>query len=175
MREFCTLVKRRQENVLTFGERDCEALEFGLTQRCDVDEPLVIAVDGDVLYIATSNGKLRAVDAENGSVRWSWDSGVTSSLNTPSATETGIFTSSVSGSLYLIDRTGTLLWEYKPEHLTAGFSASIVHSEHQMIALSNARELLSFSLDRVMKSRRHRTFNDISDGSFFFEATIEDK
>ena len=100
-------------------------------------------LDG-VLYHGATDGKLRALNAENGEVLWTWDSDTTGALTTPQVLDAGVVVGSSDGSLYLVSRhDGTLLWEHDPGHILDGVTVAPLVVGRQLVAVTNAGRLLS--------------------------------
>lgn len=105
-------------------------------------EPLV---EEELLFHPSTDGKLRAVRRDTGEVLWTFETGDSGALSSPQATAVGVLVSSSDEGIYLVDRaTGALLWTYDPGYQLNGVTASITVVGRQILALTNAGNLLSF-------------------------------
>ncbi len=109
--------------------------------RWRVEEGTASAVTlaGDVLYVGGSDGKLRAVGARTGDLRWTWDSLTGGTLTTPVVTPQGVLVGSGEGSLYLIDAaTGVRRWQMDPGVTVVGIAAAPAVVGDHVYVLTNA-------------------------------------
>lgn len=118
------------------------------TERWRLDDVGAVASiarrDGD-LYAADGRGRLVAVDARTGSIRWTWELTDTQ-LGAPVATDEVVFIGDVSGTLYAIDRsTGLERWRFRPLDGTrlAGVVAPAVLVGRQLLVPSAGGRLYS--------------------------------
>jgi outer membrane protein assembly factor BamB len=98
---------------------------------------------GDSLYVGTANGRLVAVDAEDGSVQW----GFRFKDHTPvaiTATQLYLFVSTSSGPVYVVDRnSGRPLITWNP---STGFNTRVVFGSAAGFAISNRGYLYGFDV-----------------------------
>ena len=115
--------------------------------RIEAGRSADIVVNSNTLYLASSDGILRAVDVLSGARIWEWDSTLKTNLTTPILLGETLYLGSVAGSLYGINKdNGTLVWSYKEETLDIGFSAPIRLDSSHIFAISNDRVLYSFQV-----------------------------
>ncbi len=122
--------------------------------RVDVGNAGVGLLRGDVLLHPGTDGRLRAIDARTGDVRWQWDSGTESTLSiAPMAGALPhVLVSSAEGTLHMVDTaTGVERWRFDPVgldggmgFLTSGFSAPATMHGDTVYALGNAGILYAF-------------------------------
>lgn len=112
--------------------------------RVDVGSASQPALAGELVLHGAVDGKLRAIDRRTGEVRWTWDSATTGALSTPQIVDAGVLVSSSDGSIYLINPAdGALVWTYDPGYLLAGVTVAPVVVGRQVLAVTNAGEMLS--------------------------------
>jgi outer membrane protein assembly factor BamB len=101
-------------------------------------------VEDRTLFVPGADGKLRAVDAVNGSVIWEWDSETSGAITEPQITPAGIFVASSDGGLWLVDpANGETRWTYDDGFLLNGASVAPTVSERQLLLITNAGNILS--------------------------------
>ncbi|MCH8287612.1 MAG: PQQ-binding-like beta-propeller repeat protein [Candidatus Marinimicrobia bacterium] len=123
--------------------------------------PLVV---GELLYVTTANGELFCLDAETGTVKWSFKSGKPFH-STPTKSEGLIYAANDSGYVYaLYASSGKLKWKY----LTAApvFSSPIVHGADLFTANLSGR---IYSLDKITGEIN---WEFSGEGSFYSMASI---
>lgn len=112
--------------------------------RLDVGGAAAPLVDGPLIYHGGTDGKLRAIDRLTGAIIWEWDSETSGALTRPAAVAGGLLVGSSDGGLYLVDEaSGELTWTYEPLHLLDGFSAAPLVIGRQLVAITNAGQLIS--------------------------------
>jgi outer membrane protein assembly factor BamB len=112
------------------------SLDFGIAST-----PLLIE---RTLYVPGSDGKLRAVDAFNGSIIWEWDSSTSGALTSPQQTQAGLLVASSDGGLWLVDVvSGEQRWAYDDGFMINGISVAPAVSGRQIVAITNAGKILS--------------------------------
>lgn len=134
--------------VLTMGYAE-PTLALGLADRVvrwrldDVGGAELAVHEGRSLYIGGVDGKLRGVDAVDGVVRWTWDSGTTGALAEPVLTEAGVLIGSSVGGLSLVSRaTGETVWTLAMDHQLDGVSTAPAVAGGEAWVLTNAGNLL---------------------------------
>lgn len=101
--------------------------------------------EGRTVLHGGSDGILRALDRITGAVLWEWDSETESALTQPITTQSGVLVGAASGSLYLVDpTTGAQTWEWMPGYHVSGFTASPAVDGRQVVAVTNAGNVVSF-------------------------------
>lgn len=109
----------------------------------DVGAAEAFVVDGDRVYVAGVDGRMRAVDARTGELLWTWDSKTGASVSEPVITEAGLLVGAAVGGLNLLDRdTGTSLWTLDLGHDVDGVSAPPLVSGDEAWVLTNAGNLV---------------------------------
>ena len=134
--------------VLTMGYTE-PTLALGLDDRVvrwrldDVGGAELPAREGRALYIGGVDGKLRAVDAVDGVVKWTWDSGTNGALAEPVLTEAGVLIGASAGGLSLVNRsTGATVWTLQLGHDLDGVSAAPAVAGDEAWVLTNAGNLI---------------------------------
>lgn len=101
----------------------------------------VLEHDG-VLYIGGSDGKMRAVVARTGELKWTWDPGVGGTIGAPVWTNTGLLVAAGEGTAYLVSiGNGKTLWTFDPGVLVEGMAARPAVVEDTAYLISNAGRL----------------------------------
>ncbi len=112
--------------------------------RLDVGGAAAPLVEGARVFHGGTDGKLRAIDRLTGAVLWTWDSETSGALTSPLVVGDGLLVCSSDGGMYLVDpESGELSWEYDPLHLLDGFSATPLMDGRQLVAITNAGEIVS--------------------------------
>lgn len=134
--------------VLTMGYTE-PTLAIDLENRMvrwrleDVGGAELPAREGSALYIGGVDGKLRAVDAVDGVVKWTWDSSTSGALAEPVLTEAGVLVGANAGGLSLVNRaTGETVWTLEMGHLLDGVSAAPAVFGGEAWVLTNAGNLI---------------------------------
>ena len=122
--------------------------------RLDHGAANAVAIAGEaepaLVYHPGTDGKLRAVVALTGAVRWTWDSATTGALTTPLLTPAGLLVGSSEGGLWLLDgESGETLWTYD-EKLLDGVTSTPTLDGRQLLFVTNAGRLYSM----VVPARR---------------------
>ncbi|TVQ93168.1 MAG: hypothetical protein EA397_05180 [Deltaproteobacteria bacterium] len=86
-----------------------------------------------------TDGVLRAFDAQDGNLLWSWNSGRGGALTSPVSTEAGLILGSGLGVLALVDPdVGETLWTWREDFKLQGVAAPPVVEGRQMLVVSNS-------------------------------------
>lgn len=100
-----------------------------------------ILVD-EVLYHPGADGKLRAIAARTGELKWTWDSGTTGPLAQPTLTSQGILVGSSDSTMFLVDVAfGTTRWKLDVGVDLTGFVSTAGVEGADIYALSNGGKL----------------------------------
>lgn len=96
-----------------------------------------------LVYHPGTDGKLRAVVALTGAVRWTWDSATTGAVTTPVLTPAGLLIGSSEGGLWLLDpESGEIRWTYD-RALLDGVTSTPTIDGRQLLFVTNAGRLYS--------------------------------
>ena len=95
-------------------------------------------MSASTVYHPGSDGSLRKIDPRTGALAWTWDSGSSGPLLTPSVTDQGVLVASTDSTIYLIDPdSGVELWHLDPGPRLTGFGSAPAVSGDDIYALSN--------------------------------------
>jgi len=115
----------------------------------------VLSEDAAVLFHPGTDGSLRAVATLTGAVLWTWESGTSGAITSPTITEAGLVVASSEGSVYLIDpATGVESWRWHEPYLLRGVSSVPVVDGRQLLFVSNAGFLYSMLVPQDAPPRR---------------------
>lgn len=107
-----------------------------------------------VLYVGGSDGKLRAVVARTGELKWTWDPGVGGTIGAPVWTDGGLLVTAGEGSAYLVSiGNGKTLWTFDPGVIVAGIASRPAVDGRNAYIVTNAGRLYALRVpeaDRVL-------------------------
>jgi outer membrane protein assembly factor BamB len=90
------------------------------------------------VYVASTDGKLYALDGDNGTLKWSYTTGGTIGFAGPTYNSGTVFIGSADRYLYALDaNTGTVKWKYLT-HGDAGYSTPTFYNGNLYLATTDA-------------------------------------
>ncbi len=135
-----------------------DTMDNSIVWSLDFGTAVPPALNDDAIYVAGTDGILRAADAKTGDLLWEWDSHHSGALTMPVLSPLGLFVGASDGGLWLLDpEDGQPAWELDPGMLISGISAAPVIAGRQLLVLTNAGQLLS--LVAPVSNTRNEHFN----------------
>lgn len=117
---------------------------YGSAARPVLIEGLADGAPATLLVQPGTDGALHAYVARTGDEVWTWQSGSTGALTTPSATAAGLLLGRTDASVVLVDAaTGTTRWVYRTDRGIDGVAVTPVVDGRQAVFITNAGTLHS--------------------------------
>jgi outer membrane protein assembly factor BamB len=143
-----------------FVSLDLESRE--IRWRVDVGTTSAPVVDGLTLYIASSAGRMLALDRITGALLWEWDSKTPGALTQPLRVGDGLLVASSDGDLWLVEaKTGRETWRLDPGWLIDGITAPPAVDGRELWLVTAGGTLASLAFpDRQVEQGKRFSFRE---------------